>query len=211
MCSHQFLNRLTKVLSYKPAISVADVDLTAYRAALTWLLNYTSADVPGPSSIAESFWSSNLQLGDPSTYGIVVQNFQSVLAFPFWLFNDNNFGNTRLKSDQMIPGMPSQFYTKASVVSAYLSYSFDTTMFALFVGLQGSAMIFVWSVLFWVWFGGKALPQNSTFPLFDIKYKTHIYTGGQGLTEREIGNVSGFKIVSAMRDAVARTKQPNGN
>lgn len=194
--------------SNQPAVSIADMDLTAYRAALTWLLNYTAADVPGPSSIAESFWSSNLQLGDPATYGIVVQNFQSVLAFPFWLFNDNNFGNTRLKSNQMIPGMPPQFYTQASVVAPYLAYSFDTTMFALFVGLQGLVMVFVWAVLFWVWFGGKALARNSMFPLFDMKYKTQIYGGEHGLSEEELASVSGFQVIDAMRDAVARVKQP---
>lgn len=96
---------------------ITGVDVVAYRSALNWLLNYTSAGIPGPSSIAQSFWSSNLQMGDPSTYGILVQNYQSVLAFPFWLFNDNNWGNLALRSNQTVPGMPHEFYTQASIVA----------------------------------------------------------------------------------------------
>lgn len=203
------INCLTQSLLYQSPVSISNIDLTAYRAALTWLLNYTAADVPAPSSIAESFWSSNLQLGDPSTYGIVVQNFQSILSFPIWLFNDNNFGNIRLKSNEMISGMPSQFYTMASIVAPYSAYSFDTTMFLLFIVFQGLAMIFVWMVLFWVWFGGNDLPPTSSFPLFDIKYKTQISTENGELTQGRFANGSGFKVDDAMRVMVARTKQPS--
>src|SRR3954463_16824253 len=75
----------------KVAIPVLDLELPAYRDALRWLLNYTAADLPPPSSIAESFWSSQKLLADPSTWGILSQNFQSLLVFPFWLFNSNNW------------------------------------------------------------------------------------------------------------------------
>lgn len=188
-----------------PPVSVTDnIDLTAYRAALSWLLNYTAAGIPAPSSIAESFWSSNLQLGEPSTYGIVVQNFQSVLAFPVWLFNDNNWGNTALRSNQTVPGMPPQFYTEASVVEAQSSYEFDTAMFALFVGLQGSVMVFVLMVLIWIWLGGRPLPEASPFPVFDIKYKTQIQGGT--VPYEELIQLEGSKVMYALSDAVARTR-----
>lgn len=187
------------------AVTTLDADLPSYRAALTWLLNYTAAAVPGPSSIAESFWSSNLQLGDPSTYGVVTQNFQSLLAFPTWLFNANNWGNTALKSNVTVPGMPAGFYTTAGVVKPVSTYDFDTGMFGLFVGLQGAAMVFIWAVLFWVWLGGRNVPDTSSFPLFDVKYRT--WVDGERLTKEEMAHVSGSDIVGCTKGAVVRTKE----
>ncbi|KAJ4386439.1 hypothetical protein N0V93_009335 [Gnomoniopsis smithogilvyi] len=150
---------------------IIDVDVTAYRAALGWLLNYTSADIPGPSSIAQSFWSSNLRMQDPSTYGIIVQNFQSVLAFPFWLFNDNNWGNTALKSNQTVAGLPQQFYTQASIVAPYQAIEFNQGMFIVFVVLQGLGILFAWGTLFWVWICSRVQPETSGFLLFEAKYR----------------------------------------
>ncbi|KAK3395199.1 hypothetical protein B0H63DRAFT_556259 [Podospora didyma] len=62
---------------------VERLNTTAYRGALRWLLNCTDADMPPPSSVAQSFWSSSSQLRDPSTHSILTQHFQSILAFPF--------------------------------------------------------------------------------------------------------------------------------
>lgn len=186
---------------------IADIDLPSYRAALTWLLNYTAAAVPAPSSIAESFWSSNLQLGDPSTYGVVTQNFQSLLAFPTWLFNMNNWGNTALKSNVTVPGMPDQFYTTAGVVKPVSTYDFDSAMFGLFVGLQGVAMVFIWGVLFWVWCGRRDLPETSSFPLFDLKYRT-VVAGDERLTnDGELVRASGSEVVGYVNRAVVRTRE----
>lgn len=205
------------------AITTTALDLPSYRAALTWLLNYTAAAIPAPSSIAESFWSSNLQLGGgPATYGIVTQNFQSVLAFPTWLFNANNWGNSALRSNVTVPGMPGQFYTTAGVVRPVATYAFDEGMFGLFVGLQGVAMVFMWGVLCWIWVGGggsgggtgagngtsrrRSLPDTSSFPLFDVLYRTQV--DGERWTGEEIARVSGSEgVVGCMKGAVVRTKE----
>lgn len=185
--------------------AVTHLDMGAYRAALTWLLNYTAAAVPAPSSIAESFWSSNLQLGGgPSTHGILTQNFQSLLAFPTWLFNQNNWGNTALRSNRTVPGMPEEFYTTAQVVKPVSTYDFDPGMFGLFVGLQGAAILFIWVALFWVWLGNGHMPETSSFALFDMKYKTRVE--GERLTVDEITRVSGSEVVGCMKGAVVRTK-----
>ena len=153
---------------------VSDIDILAYRDALAWLLNYTAADIPPPSSIAQSFWSSGAQLQSPSTYGILEQNFQSILAFPCWLFNSNNWANTALKSNQTVLGMPPQFYTHAAIVAPHVKIKFDQAMFIFFLVLQGFTIIFVWVELFWTWFGKGNLPTTSSFPLYDISFRAMV-------------------------------------
>lgn len=152
-----------------------DIDLPGYREALRWLLNFTAADIPPPSSIAQSFWSSPQQLqGGTSTFGILEQNFHSIIAFPFWLFNSNNWANTDLRSNETISGLPPQFYTTASIVEPFAKIKFDQGMFILFVALQGLAMMFVWAVLLWVWFVVGPVdqqPEISSFPLYDIVFR----------------------------------------
>ncbi len=80
-------------------------DLPAFRAALTWLLNYTAADIPAPSSIAQNFWSGRTELTDPTAQPAMVQNFQSLLALPLWLFNANGIGNPPLPNETT-PDLP---------------------------------------------------------------------------------------------------------
>jgi hypothetical protein len=94
---------------------------------------------------------------DPSTYGIVIQNFQSILAFPFWLFNSNSWGNTALVPNQIISTLPPEFYIQASIVAPYTKIKFSVAMFILFVIFQGLAIIFVWSVLLFMVLGVKVL------------------------------------------------------
>ncbi|KAH6665995.1 hypothetical protein B0J14DRAFT_678606 [Halenospora varia] len=43
------------ISNLSPPALITDLDITAYRAALTWLLNFTAADIPAPFSIAENF------------------------------------------------------------------------------------------------------------------------------------------------------------
>lgn len=142
-----------------------------------------------------------MQLGNPSSYGILIQNFQSVLAFPFWLFNDNNWGNTALRSNVINVGMPERFYTGASIVGQQGAIKIDKGMFGLFLAFQGLAMLFIWSVLLWVWFGGKKLPCISSFPLFDISYKAQVMH--KRLTDRELAELEDSEVINAMGDAIA--------
>ncbi|KAH7303744.1 hypothetical protein B0I35DRAFT_446247 [Stachybotrys elegans] len=69
-------------------------DIDAYRTAFRWLLNYTAAGIPAPSSTIEIFYTARNQLSSRSTSGILTQNVHGLLVFPFWLFNVNNWGNT---------------------------------------------------------------------------------------------------------------------
>ncbi|KAJ8128335.1 hypothetical protein O1611_g5298 [Lasiodiplodia mahajangana] len=182
-----------------------DFDTGSYRIALNWLLDYSAAAIPAPSSVAQSFWSSTEQLKDPSTYGILQQNFQSILAFPFWFFNNNNWGNVELRSNQIISSLPSQFYTEASIVAPFTKIRFNPSMFALFLTFQALAMIFCWGCLCWLWFGPKIATEISLWSLFDVAYKTTVQSGEnnvsfQGLTTSDVIGVMKFAQVYAKTD-----------
>jgi len=156
------------------AIPVLDLELPAYRDALRWLLNYTAADLPPPSSIAESFWSSQKLLADPSTWGILSQNFQSLLVFPFWLFNSNNWGNTEVQENVTTSSLAPEFYTEASLVKPHVKLRIDSGMFGMFLALQTVALIFVSSVVAWVCLRRRLIQKWSSFPLFDIMFRAEV-------------------------------------
>lgn len=175
-----------------------DVDLIAYRDALRWLLNYTAANIPAPSSIAESFWSSTKQLQNPSSYGILKQNFQSIVAFPFWFFNSNNDANFNLVSNTHEILMPNQFYTTASIVEPYVMIKFNEAMFILFITLQAFAIIFIWALLFWVWLQQTSrLPEITSFPVFDVTYKTTVE--GEGPPTEDVLGTESSTVLKLMK------------
>lgn len=156
----------------------------------------------------------SLQLADgPAYYGVLEQNFQSILAFPFDLFNVNNYGNPATVSnatthiarpglgdgggDDGDDGMPPQFYTTASLVAPWHVYVFDRAMYVAFLVLQGVALVFLWLVFGVVLFGRGQLPKVSAFPLFDIKYKVRVVEQDEEMAEVDIN-----KVIEVMKDAV---------
>jgi len=103
----------------EPPTQNTDIDLPAFRSALDWLLDYNASAIPAPSSIAEHFWTAQDQLSNDYWSGVPYQTFQSILAFPLWQFNANNYGNTQLLDRKVISTLPAEFYTNASVVAPY--------------------------------------------------------------------------------------------
>jgi hypothetical protein len=97
---------------------------------------------------------------------------QSILAFPLWEFNPNNFGNTELATHEMIQTLPPEFYTKASIVAPYTKIIINRNMFIAFLVLESSVLAFVWIVLLWLWTGRRSLPKISSYPLIDFALKT---------------------------------------
>ncbi|KAK8102430.1 hypothetical protein PG984_015576 [Apiospora sp. TS-2023a] len=162
---------IMKVEDLTEAELLPPIDITAYKMSLDWLLNFTAANIPAASSIAANFAVANNEMPDPSTDGVLSRNFQSILAFPLWLFNDNNWGNIALKSDTITTTLPPQFYTTATIVAPYSKISFNRTMFYLFIVLQGLALVLIWAVLIWVWVRSTPIPYISSFPLFDAAFK----------------------------------------
>lgn len=153
-------------------ISISDDELSAYRAALSWLLDYSAADIPAPSAIIESFWSGRDTLStEHITYGYLAEKFHSILAFPLWLFNANNWGNPDLRRDELVTTLPPEFYTQAHIVAPYTRIQFNENMLVLFAVFQGWVIVFAWVMLFCALYYADALPEISSFPLFDIAFK----------------------------------------
>ncbi|KAK6849277.1 hypothetical protein PG995_013110 [Apiospora arundinis] len=188
---------IVSIVDTTEATPILDLDLPAYRDALRWLLNYTDANLPPPTSIAQSFWSSQGLLEDPSAWGILAQNFQSILVFPFWLFNANNWGNTQIQLNATISTMPPEFYTEASLVEPYTKLRVDKGMFALFLTLQIVALLFVAGVVVWVWLGKRPARKASSFPLFDILFRAELLSPE---VWRCPANISDSKIISGLKE-----------
>lgn len=180
----------------KDATPVLTLELPAYRDALRWLLNYTDANLPPPSSIAQSFWSSQKQLTDPSTWGILAQNFQSILVFPFWLFNANNWGNTEVQENFTISTLSPEFYTEASLVEPHVKLRVDSGMFVIFLTLQTTVLLLVSGVVIWVWLSKTPARKASSFPLFDIVFRAEV-DGGE--TEKSSVDIDDSSIITRLK------------
>lgn len=182
--------------------------LDSYRAVLCWLLNYTDAGLAPPSSIAQSFWSSDKQLADgPARYGIVAQNLQSLLAFPAWLFNANNWANLALRPNVMIDSLPREHYTRALIVAPVTKLRVDKAMFGLFLGLQGGVMLFACGMMVWIWVQSRRrdLVWGTAFPVFDVAFKARVAMDGAAL-ERDVIGASSGDVVRIMENAKVHVK-----
>ncbi|KAK5468091.1 hypothetical protein LTS15_001064 [Exophiala xenobiotica] len=155
-----------------PATQYSDLDLPGYQLALQWLLNYTAAGIPAPSSIAEYFWSAPTQLSNDYWSIELRQALHSILAFPFWVFNTNNYGNIALDNLTDTSALPLEYHTTAAVAAPYTRIIVNRSMFILFVVLQSSVLLFCWIVIFWLFFTDQRLLALSSYPLMDFTFKT---------------------------------------
>lgn len=104
--------------------------------------------------------------------------------------------------------MPPQFYTQASLVAPGHEYALYRGMCVAFLVLQSLALLFVGVVFGAILFGKWRFPDTSSFPLFDVKYRTKVVRGRD--SEQELAGVNVARVVEVMRDAVlvsARRKQ----
>lgn len=186
-------------LTQPQPISLSTTDVEAYRTVLAWLLDYPKANIPAPSSIVESFWSSHEQLKHSFSQAVILREFRSALIFPLWIFNANNYGNTGLEDRVMSNELPREFYTTASIVRAYTKIKFHPTLVQIFVVFQGVAILFAWIVLFWAISVRRSLPEISSFPLFDAEFKAE--ARGQAIPDcKNVWSYTDVDILNAMKD-----------
>jgi len=181
-------------------ISFTSSDLEAYNTVLDWLLDYSKADIPAPSAIIETFWSSKNQLQHEYTRAIMQRGFRSILTFPLWLFNANNVGNSEITERVISPNLPPAHYTTASLVQPYTKIKFHPALVATFVACLGIAIIFGWLVLVWAFSVRRSLPEISSFPMFDSEFKSE----ARGQSVPDARNVWGYRdkeILDAMSGA----------
>ncbi|KAK1836854.1 hypothetical protein QBC39DRAFT_429866 [Podospora conica] len=179
-------------------------DISAFRTALSWLMDYSAANIPAQSSILEIFWDNQNSLSDTYIDGILLQNFRSILVFPIWLFNANNHGNKDLKGKILNPNLPSEFYTTAAVVSPLLKLRFDPTFLSVFIALECILLLSLWIMLLWVFPRWSAAPELSTssFPTLDFLFKAEVLDRVSGTSDDGLRTAEGSEIVKRADGAV---------
>jgi hypothetical protein len=204
---------ITSAADFSPAIPapIAD-DVEAYRDVLHWLLDYSAANIPPPSSILENFWTAREQLQNPTTDVFFLQAFQGILAFPVWLFNANNYGNDALAEKTMVDPasglLAPEFYTRASLVRPYLKLKFDPTVLVVFGACQLVVLMFSAVVLAWAAHRAAALPSVSSFPVFDCYFKPEVVRGKEFVDPHrvDVWRAGDSEILELMKNTTVRRK-----
>jgi hypothetical protein len=147
-------------------------NLEGYWQAMDWLLDFDSAGIPAPSTIAAFFWNGKEQLSNGYWAPELANVFRSVLAYPLWMFNANNFGNIDLSVHDIVSNLPAGFYTTAVIADPLTMIQINRAVFAAFICCDGLVLVFVWSIVIWLCVTRPSLPCISSFPLMDIALKT---------------------------------------
>lgn len=183
------------------------IDLSAYRASMGWLLDFNASGIPAPSSIAGVFWSSPDQLSSDYWSSELYHSFQSLLAFPFWQFNPNNFGNTHLNAKEIASDLPPEFYTTASITKPYTRIIINKFMFIAFLLLESFILAFIWMVPVWLWLYPRKMPKRSSYPLIDFAFKSSISRLSEGDMSKRLMEASDRETRSVLKDVfVTRCK-----
>lgn len=164
-----------------------ELDMDGFRQALNWMLDFDKAGIPSVSSIVEIFWSSQEQLSDTYWEPEVMATFQSILAYPIWFFNWNNFGNVNLSARVMNTDLPREFYTIATITRPYTTIELSRPFVTAFLVLQCIVLLFVVASLAWLCIWTKAFPKLTSFPIinFLLKAKHNIDTRNIKFWEKE--------------------------
>ncbi|KAF2267579.1 hypothetical protein CC78DRAFT_591957 [Lojkania enalia] len=165
-----------------PPIQNPDLDIQTYRQALDWILDFNASAIPAPSSIVEHFWNAQTLISSPYWSAELTRTFQSILTFPLWHFQSNNYGNIDLVDQEMITTLPPEFYRKLSLTRPFIKIIIDRPMFIAFLVLEGVALLFTWAVLIWLWITRPEIPPLSSYPIVDFAFKAKEkgYTEGFG-------------------------------
>ncbi|KAI9766721.1 MAG: hypothetical protein M1840_006365 [Geoglossum simile] len=196
---------IMSVSSIGPPTQDLNINLAAYRTALDWLLDFNATGIPAPSSIAERFWNTQDLLLNEVWSIELYQTLQSIVAFPIWQFNPNNFGNPDLAAQEIVSTLPPEFYTNASIVAPYTKIVVNRDMFIAFLVLESIVLAFIWIVLLYIWIARSHLPIISSYPLIDFVLKTRNAASSGPLSpldtaSRDILCASDKDIRSSLRD-----------
>lgn len=187
------------------------IDLPSFRLALSWLLDFNASAIPATSSIASLFWIAQDQLKSEYWSSEVYQTLQSIITFPLWQFNPNNFGNVDIRPKEIAEGLPEDFYTKASIVKPYTRIVINHSMYLSFLVLQGVVLGFVWIIPFWLLLFPRRLPQTSSYPMLDFAFKaefeTNLGEGDRAEISRKLFNASGKQTRKECKNVRVRLYQ----
>ncbi|KAL3483380.1 hypothetical protein BJX62DRAFT_79925 [Aspergillus germanicus] len=178
------------------------IALQTYRAAIAWILDFNSAVIPSPTSVAALFWNGQTQLSQIYWSTELKHTFQSILAFPLRMFHANGVGNVDVDGGQLSDKLPHEFYTNASIAVPHNRIIINTAMFSIFVLLQSVVHLFIWAVLAWLWIYRPGLPVITSYPLFNVAFKTKYKGRNHVAAKREEINLPNGPLRACDRDVV---------
>lgn len=123
-----------------------------------------------------------------------------MLVFPFLLFNDKNWGNTKSHPNATNSTLPPEFFTEASIVEPYAKIKVQFAMFVLFLVLQALALVFIGGVVVWAWTRSEVPFKTSSFPLFDAVFRAEVQSR---IGKNDLRGIGDSEIVHLMKDAKA--------
>jgi hypothetical protein len=164
---------IVSVLDMTTPVKDPPPDLIGFKQAMNWMLDFNAAGIPAITSVVELFWSGQKQLRNEYWDPELATTFQSILVYPIWQFNWNNYGNPNLSAQVKDPNLPKEFYTKASLVQPYTRIVLNEAMFAIFLVGEGIVLVFALVLLLWLCMTTKDFPTLSSFPLVDFAMKAH--------------------------------------
>lgn len=187
---------IVSVSNLSPPTKDPEVNLEGYWQAIDWLLDFHSAGIPASSSIVAFFWNGREQLSNPYWAPELEGVFRSILAYPTWMFNPNNFGNVNLSARSIVDTLPREFYTVASIAQPFSKIQVNAAAFIAFVLCEGMPIWFIWCILAWLLITQPGVIGTSSFPLMDLFLKTSL---GSGTAQACQSGPSGVGV-SAMGD-----------
>jgi hypothetical protein len=177
------------------ASQVSDLDLTALKKVVNWLLDYKASDIPVTSSLAFRFWSSTIDFTTPFWAIDPYRTFTGLLALPMWFFQANNYGNPDMAAaspDKMVTYLPREYTTIAHISRPYNKIKINPTMLTAYVLLTLLALAFSWIVILVILIRQKPSPRTSSYPLIDFAGKTsQVVTGDVGGIRAKLVKLTG--------------------
>jgi hypothetical protein len=177
------------------ASQVSELDVTALKKGVNWLLDYKASDIPVTSSLAFRFWSSTMQISTPFWAMDEYRAFTGLLALPMWFFQANNYGNPDMNTpspDKMVTYLPPEFTATADISRPYNKIKINQTMLTAYVMLTLLALAFSWIVILVILVRQKPSPRTSSYPLIDFAGKTsQVVTGDIGGIQAKLVKLTG--------------------
>ncbi|KAF2180997.1 hypothetical protein K469DRAFT_692518 [Zopfia rhizophila CBS 207.26] len=141
--------------------------------------------------------------GQPYNVSTTASIFKSMLAFVFWEFSMNNWGNPDMANatqgpDGVVTFLPPEYHTTASTANPLTRLVIDWTMFILYVIFQSITILFCWTIMLWRLIAHLPRPEIFSFPLMDLVFKSN-FTGKPILDADKIVNGSEGDFIRSLK------------
>jgi hypothetical protein len=172
-------NSISSVYNLGDPHLLTDINITALRVGVEWLLDYTASGLPPQSSVNFWFWFNPFSVYASIWESNAYTSLQSLLAFIIWECCPGNNGNP-LVASQQYESLPVGFHTTASVTEPYTKLVLSSITFTTYVVLEIAALMFCWGIVVWQFvtaYFKRALPSISSFPQVDFTGKLRRMSG----------------------------------